>query len=148
MADDAKKSEDLKKAEDSKKAAAATIAETRKKEEEKKLADDAARQKREAEAKLKVVDDPKPVVVAEAKPTQSASSLLADARGLEAQGQMKAAVKLYKQSVAAGSGEAAKRLSNIYGKGEGGIARDYAESIKWTEEARKRGIDIPKAEKF
>jgi serine/threonine-protein kinase len=133
----AKAAEEAQKAEAQKEAA-------RKAEEARKAED--ARKAEEARKAAAVPAAPAPTPVAPIEPGKSASVLLAEARSLDSQGKIKEAVKLYKQAVNAGSGEAAKRLGNIYGKGEGGVARDYAEQIRWNEAARQRGVDVPKAE--
>jgi eukaryotic-like serine/threonine-protein kinase len=87
-----------------------------------------------------------PVVVAAADPGKSVSVLLAEARALDSQGKTREAVRLYKQAAAAGSGEAAKRLGNIYGKGEGSVGRDYGEQLRWNSKARELGVEVPKAD--
>ncbi len=87
-----------------------------------------------------------PIVIAAAEPGKSASVLLAEARSLDSQGKTREAVRLYKQAAAAGSGEAAKRLGNIYGKGEGAVGRDYGEQLRWNNKARELGVEVPKAE--
>ncbi len=87
-----------------------------------------------------------PIVIAAAEPGKSASVLLAEARSLDSQGKTREAVRLYKQAAAAGSGEAAKRLGNIFGKGEGAIGRDYGEQLRWNNKARELGVEVPKAD--
>jgi TPR repeat protein len=52
-------------------------------------------------------------------------------------------IKLYIQAARAGSALAAKRLSEIYEYGLLGRPRDYAESLKWYNTARKLGADVP-----
>lgn len=121
-------------------------------EAKKKQDEEAAKAKAAAEAKAKQEAAAAAAAATPAAPApaagMSASAMRAEAASLESQGKMREAVKMYKQAANAGDGEAAKRLGNIYGKGEGGIARDYAESVKWNDIARKRGIDIPKGDKL
>lgn len=150
-----------KLADEAKKEAADAAAKKKADELAKKKADDEAKKKADDEAaKVKAAAD-KAALDAKAKaeaaaaaPTPapaaslSPSALRAEAAALEGQGKMRDAVKMYKQAANAGDGEAAKRLGNIYGKGEGGIARDYAESVKWNDVARKRGINIPTGDKL
>lgn len=162
-----KREEELakKKLADEAKKAAAEEAAKKKAEDDKKKADEAAKKKADEEAarkkaeeeaaKKKALDEAAKKVEASpapqatpAAPSVSPAALRAEASALEGQGKMREAVKLYKQAALAGDGEAAKRLGNIYGKGEGGIARDYAESVRWNDIARKRGIDVPKGDKL
>ncbi len=147
-----KRAEDAakKKEEDAAKKKAAEEEKKRKAEEDaKKKADEEAARKRAADEEAK-----KAAAAAAAAATpapaagMSASQMRAEAASLESQGKMREAVRMYKNAANAGDGEAAKRLHNIYGKGEGGIPRDYAESVKWGDIARKRGIDIPKGDKL
>ncbi len=111
--------------------------------EEKRIADELARK---AEETRKAEEARK---VGQAAPSNNlgAGTLFQDARNLETQGKIKEAIRAYKQAVSAGSGDAAKRLGNIYGKGLGEQTRDYAESVKWNNKAREMGMDIPKTEK-
>jgi serine/threonine-protein kinase len=51
-------------------------------------------------------------------------------------------VRTYIQAARAGSGQAAKRLGDIYGKGAPGVDIDSTESIKWYNFARLRGVDV------
>lgn len=146
-ADDAKKEQalaDARKLEEAKKAEDARKAELAKKQET---------EKREAEARAaaanRATPTPAATTAAVATPApggednqKSASALLADARNLEASGKMKEAVRLYKQAANAGSGQAAKRAGDILAKGEGGIARDYGESLKWYGKARSLGVEV------
>lgn len=150
-----------KLADEAKKEAADAAAKKKAEELAKKKADDEAKKKADDEAaKVKAAAD-KAVADAKAKAEAAAatpapapaaalspSAMRAEAAALEGQGKMREAVKLYKQAANAGDGESAKRLGNIYGKGEGGIARDYAESVKWNDVARKRGINIPTGDKL
>jgi len=54
-------------------------------------------------------------------------------------------VKAYTGAAESGSCQAAKRLGEIYDRGMMGIARDYAQALKWSTAARVLGCDIPVA---
>ncbi|WP_338846139.1 protein kinase [Massilia sp. W12] len=119
-------------------------------DEKKRVEEEAAKKKVEEEIRKRAAEEEAKRAAAAPAPAagMSASQMRAEAQALEGQGKMREAVRMYKNAANAGDGEAAKRLHNIYGKGEGGIARDYAESVKWGDVARKRGIDIPKGDKL
>jgi serine/threonine protein kinase len=72
----------------------------------------------------------------------SGDALFSQAAALEQQGKGNEAVRAYRNAVRAGSGEAAKRLGDIYNKGIAGVAPDYAESLKWYTTARAMGVDV------
>ena len=72
----------------------------------------------------------------------SGDALFQQAAALEQQGKGNEAVRAYRSAVRAGSGEAAKRLGDIYNKGIAGVAPDYAESLKWYTTARAMGVDV------
>jgi TPR repeat protein len=61
---------------------------------------------------------------------------------LERSGQGAEAVRLYILAARAGSGKAAGRLAEIYETGAQGVARDYAESLKWRNAARILGVPM------
>src|SRR3954466_15916855 len=66
------------------------------------------------------------------------------AQSLEGEGKGKDAVKAYIAAARGGSCESAKRLGDIYDKGLIGVARDYAESLKWYGFARALGTcEVP-----
>ena len=54
-------------------------------------------------------------------------------------------VKAYTAAAQSGSCQAAKRLGEIYDRGMLGIARDYAQALKWYNAARTQGCDMPAA---
>lgn len=56
-------------------------------------------------------------------------------------------IKLYKDACLAGEGTACKRLGEIYIKGTQGVERDYAESVRWYDQARHFGLAVPNLEK-
>ena len=72
---------------------------------------------------------------------QSATELLEQARAAEARGDGKAAVKAYIGASRTGSAYAARRLAQIYGRGEIGVPRDDAESMKWAYYAQRIGAE-------
>ena len=135
---DARKQEEAKKAEDARKAELAKKQETEKREAEARAAA-ATRATPTPAATTAAVSIP---ASGGAEGQKSASALLADARNLEGSGKMKEAVRLYKQAANAGSGQAAKRLYDIIGRGEGGVARDYGDALKWGEKARSLGVEV------
>lgn len=69
----------------------------------------------------------------------------ARAVALEKEGNLRDAIKIYRSAARAGSGQAAKRLGDIYATGAPGVSRDYRESLQWYETARQRGVavDVP-----
>ncbi len=95
--------------------------------------------RRDAEAKIAAAKAEPP------KPAAGAGSLMEQASAAEQGGRVGEAVRLYKQAVAAGSGAAAKRLGDIYGRGAGDVGRDYQESLRFYDIARSRGENVPKA---
>ncbi len=98
-----------------------------------------------------VVAAPVPVAVKPAPPVAekpaSVPDLMAQASKLESAGHVREAAKLYKRASSAGSGIAAKKLGDIYGNGQGDVARDYAESVRWYNLASDRGMTVPIASK-
>ena len=82
-----------------------------------------------------------------AKPTATApvnaAGEYARAQELEAQGRGREAVMAYTVAARAGNGKAALRLGEIYDKGLIGVAKDYAQSLKWYNAARVLGEEVP-----
>lgn len=122
--------------------------------DELKKAEAAKRQeeiKAAAEAAAKAAVTPAPAAPAAAVPAAPAAAVpgatYADARALETQGNLRAAVRAYKNAANAGSGPAAKRLYEILSKGQGEVGRDYAESLKWHGRAKERGEAVPELDK-
>jgi TPR repeat protein len=74
------------------------------------------------------------------------ADLFKQAESLEAS-DPKAAVKIYRSLARKGSGQAAKRLGDIYDRGIPGIPRDYQESLSWYQKARDLGMTIETAGK-
>ncbi len=71
-----------------------------------------------------------------------ADALYKQAAALESEGKFAEAVRVYIQAARVGSGQAAKKLGDIYDKGAPGISIDPAESFKWYTLARTRGVDV------
>lgn len=88
---------------------------------------------------------PEPQARAASPLTPAAATALAKGRGAEQDGQLVEAVRLYRDSAAAGSGEAAKRLGDIYWRGAPGVERDLAESLRWYRVAEVRGEKVAQA---
>jgi tRNA A-37 threonylcarbamoyl transferase component Bud32 len=72
----------------------------------------------------------------------SADALYSQAQALENEKKFPEAVRMYVQAARAGSGQAAKKLGDLYGKGAPGVTIDSTESIKWYNFARLRGVDV------
>lgn len=83
----------------------------------------------------------------ERKPAVDTQKLSQQADRLERIGYTATAIKLYKDACLAGYGPACKRLGEIYIKGSQDVARDYAESVRWYEQARHYGMAVPNLEK-
>lgn len=84
---------------------------------------------------------PKTEIPPPAPLSMSTSAPLEEARKLESS-DMPQAVKLYREASNAGSGAAAKRLFEIYLKGEAGVERDMAEALRQLYLAQVRGEDV------
>jgi TPR repeat protein len=56
---------------------------------------------------------------------------------------IRAALELYALAAKAGDGRAALRLGEIYYRGVEGVPRDYAETVKWDNQARMLGALKP-----
>ena len=85
--------------------------------------------------------------LASAAPATSASgadALFSQAQALENEKKYPEAVRASIQAARAGSGQAAKKLGDLYGKGAPGVNIDSTESIKWYNFARLRGVDVPR----
>lgn len=82
---------------------------------------------------------------ASAAVTSSGAAALANGRMAEAQGRLADAVRHYREASADGSGEAAKRLGDLYWRGGPGVDRDLAESLRWYREAEVRGQRLAQA---
>ena len=87
-------------------------------------------------------DGPSPVPGA---PVEGAGPLYEHAFALEYQGRGMDAVQLYVRAAQSGNGKAALRLGEIFSLGIPGVARDYAQSLKWYNAARILGEEVPMA---
>jgi len=99
----------------------------------------AAKAKSEQEAAAKV---PSTALAASAPPAKGTDALYSQGLALEEQGNVVEAVKLYEQAAKAGSGPAAKKLGEIYGKGKGGVVRDGQASLRYFALAKQRGESV------
>jgi TPR repeat protein len=82
---------------------------------------------------------------ASANVTTAGVAALGSARAAEAQGRLPDAIRGYREAAAGGSGEAAKRLGDIYWHGAPGVERDLAESMRWYREAQAKGETVAQA---
>ncbi|TCJ20389.1 sel1 repeat family protein [Parasulfuritortus cantonensis] len=99
---------------------------------------------------------PEPALVAAAKPAPvvdkpvtavDTRKVSQQAHALDEMGYLPVALKLYKDACLNGDGAACKRLGEIYIKGSDGVERDYAESVRWYDRARRLGVAVPALEK-
>lgn len=77
--------------------------------------------------------------------TEPAALALNRGRSAEQDGRNAEAVRFYREAATAGSGEAARRLGDMYWKGNNGTDRDLAESMRWYREAEVRGERMAQA---
>jgi TPR repeat protein len=75
----------------------------------------------------------------------AAATALAGGRDAEADRRLPDAAKLYRVAATAGSGEAAKRLADIYWRGGPGVEKDLAESLRWYRVAETHGEKVAQA---
>jgi TPR repeat protein len=94
-----------------------------------------------------VQHNPPPEALARQATPVSPAAAMALARGRDAEGERRVgdAAKLYRDAANAGSGEAAKRLGDIYWRGAPGIERDLAESLRWYRVAETHGEKVAQA---
>lgn len=99
-------------------------------------------------------DNPPPGPAAQARATaptvvdpkgEAWQQALARARAAEMQGKLAEAVRVYREAAASGSGGAARRLGEIYGRGGPGVDRDMAEALRWNRQATERGEVLAQA---
>jgi len=79
---------------------------------------------------------------APAAPPPNPAVLLAQAQDAERAGNIGQAVGAYRRAAAAGSGVAARRLGELYTKGEGGVERDMQQATFWNNRARSLGEQV------
>ena len=91
--------------------------------------------------------NPQPEALArQATPVSPAAAMaLARGRDAEAERRLVDAARLYRDAANAGSGEAAKRLGDIYWRGAPGVERDLAESLRWYRVAETHGEKVAQA---
>ena len=68
--------------------------------------------------------------------------LFAEASGIEKSGGYVLAAEMYNRLARSGHGKSARRLGEIYERGNPGVARDYLESQQWYETARQLGETV------
>ncbi len=85
---------------------------------------------------------PVPVAPAPPPPPPNPAVLLAQAQDAERSGNLGQAVSAYRRAAAAGSGVAARRLGELYTKGEGGVERDMQQATFWNNRARSLGEQV------
>ncbi|OGA24513.1 MAG: hypothetical protein A3I01_18045 [Betaproteobacteria bacterium RIFCSPLOWO2_02_FULL_65_24] len=74
-----------------------------------------------------------------------AAALLKKGESAESSGDVRAAVKFYRDAARNGSGQAAKLLGDIYSNGKGDVGRDYQESLRWYAIAERAGVKVERA---
>jgi serine/threonine-protein kinase len=79
---------------------------------------------------------------APAAPPPNPAVLLAQAQDAERSGNMGQAVSAYRRAAAAGSGVAARRLGELYTRGESGVERDMQQATFWNNRARSLGEQV------
>jgi len=63
---------------------------------------------------------------------------------MENSGTTSEVIRIYRRAARMGSGKAALRLGEIYDEGTpGNVVRDFAESLRWYEMARRLGESLP-----
>ncbi|OFZ71389.1 MAG: hypothetical protein A2W04_01930 [Betaproteobacteria bacterium RBG_16_64_9] len=71
--------------------------------------------------------------------------MLKKGESAESSGDVRAAVKFYRDAARNGSGQAAKLLGDIYSNGKGDVGRDYQESLRWYAIAERAGVKVERA---
>ncbi|MCG2595100.1 hypothetical protein LZ009_20165 [Ramlibacter sp. XY19] len=91
--------------------------------------------------------NPPPEALARQATPVSPAAAMALARGKEAEEERRHAdaAKLYREAANAGSGEAAKRLGDLYWRGVPGVEKDLAESLRWYRVAETHGEKVAQA---
>jgi tRNA A-37 threonylcarbamoyl transferase component Bud32 len=141
--------------------AAAEKAAAEKAAAEKLAAEKAAAEKAAAEAQRRLVEKGTGAAAAAAKAVEKAAAqaasgekvatldvaatLLKQGESAESSGDLRAAVKFYRDAARNGSGQAAKLLGDIYSNGKGDVGRDYQESLRWYAIAERAGIKVERA---
>jgi TPR repeat protein len=93
-------------------------------------------------------DAEKPKTVAKKKKVpltkEQAAQRYKDGLAHEKAGSDKPALKAFLDAGEAGHGQAQKRLSEIYDRGNSATKRDYETSVIWYDKARAQGVQFPK----
>ena len=94
-----------------------------------------------------VQQNPQPEALArQATPVSpAAAAALAKGRDAETERRMGDATRMYREAANAGSGEAARRLGDLYWRGAPGVERDLAESLRWYRVAETHGEKMAQA---
>ena len=94
-----------------------------------------------------VQQNPPPEALARQATPVSPAAAMALARGKDAEGDRRLgeAARFYRDAANAGSGEAAKRLGDIFWRGGPGMERDLAESLRWYRVAETHGEKVAQA---
>jgi TPR repeat protein len=91
--------------------------------------------------------NPPPEALARQATPVSPVAAMALARGKDAESERRHAdaAKEYRAAANAGSGEAAKRLGDLYWRGVPGVEKDLAESLRWYRVAETHGEKVAQA---
>ena len=91
--------------------------------------------------------NPPPEALARQATPVSPAAAMALARGKDAESERRHAdaAKFYREAANAGSGEAAKRLGDLYWRGVPGVEKDLAESLRWYRVAETHGEKVAQA---
>ena len=152
---EAKSRAEAEKAAAKSRAEAEAIAEKKRKlemEAEKSRQEAAAKAEAEAKAKAATVPAPSaaptpppaaPAPSAAPAPGGDASAQYQEGLRLEKEGKLAEAMKQFLAAANGGYGPAMKKVGDIYNKGNAAVPRDYMQSIKWYNRAKKAGVDVP-----
>jgi serine/threonine-protein kinase len=110
-------------------------------EAQRKLAERIAAEK-EAERLAAIEKDKALVAEQRNQDARNPDALFAKAQASESEGKMAEAVRTYQLAYTAGSGQAARKLGDLYA-GKSGIGRDYGKQQQWYRKAAEKGIAIP-----
>jgi serine/threonine protein kinase len=110
-------------------------------EAQRKLAERVAAEK-EAERLAAIEKDKALVAEQRNQDARNPDALFAKAQASESEGKMAEAVRTYQLAYTAGSGQAARKLGDLYA-GKSGIGRDYGKQQQWYRKAAEKGIAIP-----
>ena len=74
---------------------------------------------------------------------EAAAQRHAEGLALQRSGNEKAAFVAFLDAAEHGNPAAQRRLGEIYDPGNSAVARDYTESVRWYQQARENGEDLP-----